>query len=350
MTTAITPQPARARRVALPAGAPGAPGPSDQAQVVGCDRSSSAPWSRSGSGSATASRRRAPARADSPPRSARLTALLGTYAVLVAAAADVAHRVARTRDRTRPARGLAPLDRLRDGVAARSRTSCSPRVGYAQGAHVSLWAQTRDFISHYPDVLMAWVGFALFLAVAVTSVRIARRKLKRQTWYFVHLYAYLAVALTFAHQLAVGTDFSDDRAARVWWIGLYVARRRRDPVVARHRAVAPQPAPRPARALGEARGAGRRVDPHPRPRSRPDRRASPGQFFLWRFLTPAGWWQAHPFSLSAAPDDEPHAHHGEGPRRPHASGCSTSGPAYACSPKARTARSPPSAAPGAACC
>ena len=29
--------------------------------------------------------------------------------------------------------------------------------------------------------------------------------------------------------------------------------------------------------------------------------AQPGQFFLWRFLTPRGWWQAHPFSLSAAP-------------------------------------------------
>jgi ferredoxin-NADP reductase len=29
--------------------------------------------------------------------------------------------------------------------------------------------------------------------------------------------------------------------------------------------------------------------------------AQPGQFFLWRFLTPSGWWQAHPFSLSAAP-------------------------------------------------
>jgi ferredoxin-NADP reductase len=27
-----------------------------------------------------------------------------------------------------------------------------------------------------------------------------------------------------------------------------------------------------------------------------------GQFFLWRFLTRDGWWQAHPFSLSAAPD------------------------------------------------
>jgi ferredoxin-NADP reductase len=30
-------------------------------------------------------------------------------------------------------------------------------------------------------------------------------------------------------------------------------------------------------------------------------RAEAGQFFRWRFLTRDGWWQAHPFSLSAAP-------------------------------------------------
>jgi len=27
-----------------------------------------------------------------------------------------------------------------------------------------------------------------------------------------------------------------------------------------------------------------------------------GQFFMWRFLTRQGWWQAHPYSLSAAPN------------------------------------------------
>jgi ferredoxin-NADP reductase len=32
--------------------------------------------------------------------------------------------------------------------------------------------------------------------------------------------------------------------------------------------------------------------------------ARAGQFFLWRFVTPSGWWQAHPFSLSAAPTPE----------------------------------------------
>ena len=31
-------------------------------------------------------------------------------------------------------------------------------------------------------------------------------------------------------------------------------------------------------------------------------RARTGQFFTWRFLTRDHWWEAHPFSLSAAPD------------------------------------------------
>lgn len=33
-----------------------------------------------------------------------------------------------------------------------------------------------------------------------------------------------------------------------------------------------------------------------------DLHAVSGQFFMWRFLTRDGWWQAHPYSLSAAPN------------------------------------------------
>ncbi len=173
-------------------------------------------------------------------------------------------------------------------------------VGYAQADRLSLWSQTRDFISHYPDVLMAWAGFALFLAIAVTSVRAARRKLKRQSWYFVHLYAYLAIALTFAHQLAVGTDFSNDVAARVWWVMLYLLVfgavmwwRVIEPlrVNARHQLRVHSVKPE-ARGVASIVLSGRQLD---------RMGAVPGQFFLFRFLTRHGWWQAHPFSLSAAP-------------------------------------------------
>lgn len=175
-------------------------------------------------------------------------------------------------------------------------------VGYADGDRVSLWAQTRDFIAHYPDVLAAWIGFLLFLAVAVASVRAARRKLQRETWYFIHLYAYLAVALSFAHQIAVGSDLDNDRAARIWWCGIFVFVfgsilwwRLLVPAQLnlRHRL-------RVHSVKHEAPGV---VSIHLVGRHLDRLGADPGQFFLWRFVTGHAWWKTHPFSLSAAPTD-----------------------------------------------
>ncbi len=116
----------------------------------------------------------------------------------------------------------------------------------------------------------------------------------------MHLYAYLAVALSFAHQLAVGSDFNDDRAARVWWITLYAVVfgsilwwRVIEPLRLNTRhGLRVHAVKREAPGVISIIMRGRNLD---------RLRAEPGQFFLWRFLTPIGWWQAHPFSLSAAP-------------------------------------------------
>ncbi|MEO5680846.1 MAG: ferredoxin reductase family protein [Acidimicrobiales bacterium] len=174
-------------------------------------------------------------------------------------------------------------------------------LGYAQGSGQSLLTQLGDFIRHYPDVLMSIIGLALFVAIAGASVRAARRRLSREAWYALHLYAYLAVALSFAHQLAVGNDFSNDALARAWWVTLYVAVfgailawRIGRPVWfnTRHRleiaAVRPE-----ADGVVSLYVTGRRLE---------EVKADAGQFFLWRFLTGGGWAKAHPFSLSAAPN------------------------------------------------
>lgn len=175
-------------------------------------------------------------------------------------------------------------------------------LGWAQGSipPVSLVHETGWLISHAPDVLMAWAGFALFIAVAVTSVRAARKNLKRETWYFIHLYAYLAVALSFAHQLAVGSDFDNDRAARVWWVGLYLVVfgsllwwRVVEPVVRNRR--------HKLRVSGTQVEAPGVTSIYLTGRNVAALNARPGQFFIWRFLTSDGWWRPHPFSLSAAP-------------------------------------------------
>ena len=58
---------------------------------------------------------------------------------------------------------------------------------------------------------------------------IVRRRLRYETWYFVHLYTYLAIALAFSHQIATGREFVGDPAARAYWQGALHrhARRRR---------------------------------------------------------------------------------------------------------------------------
>jgi predicted ferric reductase len=176
-------------------------------------------------------------------------------------------------------------------------------IGYAQSSKQSIPAQVLDFIRHSPDVLMAFVATGLFIAVGISSLRAARSRLVRETWYSIHLYVYLAVALSFAHQLAVGSDFSGDAVARWWWGALTVAT-----VVAvvwfrlvvpisfnvRHRF-------RIARVRYEAPGV---ISYYVRGREMPSIRAEAGQFFQVRLLTRDGWWRSNPFSLSASPDGQ----------------------------------------------
>jgi predicted ferric reductase len=174
-------------------------------------------------------------------------------------------------------------------------------VGFAMEDHSSLPAEAVALLTTYPYVLMATVGMGLFIWVAVASVRAVRSRLSYETWYGIHLYAYLAIALTFAHQLVVGTDFVDDPLARGYWIGLYaltvalvVVFRFGQPLVlsVRHQL-------RVANVVVEAPGvvsiyvSGRDLEQLP---------ARAGQYFVWRFLTWNWWWRAHPFSLSAAPN------------------------------------------------
>ncbi len=174
-------------------------------------------------------------------------------------------------------------------------------VGLAVGDGASLPTEAARLISQYPGVITATAGLALLVAVVVSSLVLVRRHLSYENWYFIHLYTYLGIALAFSHQIATGKDFVGAPAARVYWVGLYLATvgvlvvfRVLRPVAlaVRHRL-------RIERVVEEAPGvvsieiSGRHLD---------RLGARPGQFFLWRFLSRERWTQAHPFSLSAAPD------------------------------------------------
>ena len=176
-------------------------------------------------------------------------------------------------------------------------------IGYAMGDGIGVLEEFWTLITTYPYVLMATVSAGLFGLVAITSIRAARRRLAYETWYGLHLYAYLAIALGFLHQLFVGADFMHDRVAAAYWVALYAIAalmilvfRVGQPVWTSLRLGL-----RVANVVQEAPGVvslyltGRNLD-------RLEVRA--GQYFLWRFLTPDGWWRSHPYSISAAPNGE----------------------------------------------
>src|SRR3954466_4133265 len=95
--------------------------------------------------------------------------------------------------------------------------------GYAVSAHTNVVSQTSTLLTSYPDVLAATVAGLLLVGVGISSVRAARKRLRYETWYYVHFYTYLAVALAFSHQFATGADFMNNLAARVVWGALYAS-------------------------------------------------------------------------------------------------------------------------------
>ena len=174
-------------------------------------------------------------------------------------------------------------------------------IGYALGDSSNVVAEFITLITTYPYVLMATVSGALFAAVAISSVRAARRRLSYETWYGIHLYAYLAIALGFLHQLFVGSDFTRDRVAVAYWVGLYVVTvalvlvfRVGAPVAfsVRHRL-------RVSNIVTEAPGV---ISIYVTGRDLHRLAVRSGQYFVWRFLTRDGWWRGHPFSISSAPN------------------------------------------------
>src|SRR5947208_7595093 len=150
----------------------------------------------------------------------RITGLLAGYGVVVLVALMA---------RIPPLERGIGADRLARWHAMGGRYSVSLVVahgllitwGYAVTAHTNVISQTRTLLGSYPDVLMATVGGLLLVGVGLVSMRAARRRMRYETWYYLHFYTYLAVALAFSHQFATGADFMTNPGARVLWGAMY---------------------------------------------------------------------------------------------------------------------------------
>jgi predicted ferric reductase len=173
-------------------------------------------------------------------------------------------------------------------------------IGYAQAARAGLGREVAVLLTRYPDVLIATVGLGIMSTIGVISLRAIRRRLRRETWWLIHLYMYLALALSFAHVLALGPSFVGHPLTQIVWsvawagtAGLVLSYRFGLPVARslRHRLVVHEVRPEGPGVVSVI-CSGRHLD---------KLAIAGGQFFFWRFLTRSMWWQAHPYTMSALP-------------------------------------------------
>ncbi|MFI6329296.1 ferric reductase-like transmembrane domain-containing protein [Micromonospora chersina] len=172
-------------------------------------------------------------------------------------------------------------------------------VGYARMEKNSILGQVGSLLTHYEDMVSAFVAAGIMVAVGVTAVRGVRRRLPYELWHHLHLTSYLALLLGYGHQFSNGAQLYEPGPVRTGWIAGYLL------VVAAlvwGRLIAPlrfnlRHRLRVADVVAESPDTisiyltGHRLNQID---------LLGGQYFRWRFLNPGCWWQSHPFSLSAA--------------------------------------------------
>lgn len=175
-------------------------------------------------------------------------------------------------------------------------------LGYAMTQQTSALGEFWNLLTETRWILPATAGFILFMAAGVTSYKRARSRMSYETWWVIHLYTYLAVALSYAHQVLLGNAFINHPLSAALWLAFTLSAvasilifRWVLPIVRglryqlRVHAVVPE-------------GPGV-ISVWLKGRNLHKMKVSGGQFFSWRFMTSELWWHAHPYSLSAPPNN-----------------------------------------------
>lgn len=174
-------------------------------------------------------------------------------------------------------------------------------IGYAFATKKSVFDQFAIFLTSYEDVSRAFIAVIIFIVIVFSSIYIARKKLKYESWYFIHIFTYLAVLLAWGHQLKNGEDFLVNKAFVYYWYGLYtfvfgnVLVFRFFKILylfIKHKFVV-------EKIVKETDDV---VSVYISGKSINQFQVEPGQFMIFRFLTKDFWWQTHPFSLSQIPN------------------------------------------------
>ncbi|MGH3415128.1 MAG: ferric reductase-like transmembrane domain-containing protein [Actinocrinis sp.] len=229
---------------------------------------------------------------------AQLTGLLGAYLLLI----EVALMARIPWLERRIGSWLATLHRGLGAYLILLLTAHTGLViaGYSMSLQAPPSEVVKSVFATYPYVLMATGGFALLLAIGVSSIKRFRTKLGYDRWHTLHLVAYPAVAMAFFHQIFLGAQFTRNEYAKDTWIAMHVTVAA---AILLYRVAIPanRTLKYRLRVVGVVVESADTISIYVGGVNLERLGAQAGQYFRWRFLGRGLWYQTHPFSLSAAP-------------------------------------------------
>ncbi|MGC8480953.1 MAG: ferredoxin reductase family protein [Acidimicrobiales bacterium] len=173
-------------------------------------------------------------------------------------------------------------------------------LGYAGTAKAGVLSEFSSIVTTYPRMIPATAAWIIMTVVGVVSYPTIRRVLRRESWWGLHLLLYVALVLSFFHEVVLGPSFVGHPIAQWMWTGAWIVAA---VLVLLFRVLMPASKSayhrlRVAEISHEADGVtslileGEHLE---------ELKVDGGQFFEWRFLNRDHWFGSHPFSLSARP-------------------------------------------------
>lgn len=169
-------------------------------------------------------------------------------------------------------------------------------LSYSRFAEVSMVAQYLTFLNN-DDLLQASIAFFLFLGIIIYSLLVVWKRWNFERWYYVHLAMYLAIVLSWGHQLEMGGDFSASTVFTYYWyltyafvgINLLYFRFLKPVLLFRTYNFTVSEIKPETGDVNSVYITGKNIDTF---------KFTGGQFLIVRFLAKPFYWEAHPFSIS----------------------------------------------------
>jgi predicted ferric reductase len=172
--------------------------------------------------------------------------------------------------------------------------------GYSLGSNSSFLQQFLDLNTGFEDVFKATIGTIIFFCATFLTLGVIRKHLRYEVWYAAHITVYLAILLTFVHQVSIGGDMVKHAWFKYAWYGMFVVvfallgyfRFAKMFIHAWQYDFKVDHVVKEAKDTYSIYICGNEVQ---------NFQFIPGQYASWRFLDKSLWYEAHPFSFSLEP-------------------------------------------------